>query len=132
MNLVTQNNDDLKEGAVLQYKIARNLGLKHWIHEMRLNCQYDLPDCWIEKNLPSLTSKKLVKPIRSTKLSDAAVSSRDIRLTTDPSLPVVRWNGVDDSVLEPSRTATELNKGSTRKRLLMNTDDSARTKATTH
>ena len=26
INLVTQNNDDLKEGAVLQYKIARNLG----------------------------------------------------------------------------------------------------------
>ena len=38
MNLVTQNNDGLKEGAVLQYKIARNLGSKHWIHEMRLNC----------------------------------------------------------------------------------------------
>ena len=132
INLVTQNNDDLKEGAVLQYKIARNLGLKHWIHEMRLNCQCDLPDCWIEKNLPSLTSHKLVKPIRSAKLSDAAVSSRDIRLTTDPSLPVVRWNGVDDSELEPSRTATEWNKGSTRKRLLKNIDDSARTKATTN
>ena len=35
-------------------------------------------------------------------------------------------------MLEPSRTATEWNKGSTRKRLLKNTDDSARTKATTH
>ena len=116
----------------MQYRIARNLGLKHWIHEMRLNCQCDLPDCWIDKNLPSRTSQKLVKPIRSTKLSDAAVSSCDIRLTTDPSLPVVRRNGVDDSVLKPSRTATEWNNGSTRKRLLKNTVDSARTKATTH
>ena len=39
MNLLTQSNDDLKGGAVLQYRIARNLGIKHWIHEMRLNCQ---------------------------------------------------------------------------------------------
>ena len=45
INLVTQNSDDLKEGAILQYKIARNLGLKHWIHEMRLDCQCDILDC---------------------------------------------------------------------------------------
>ena len=61
-----------------------NLGLKHWIQEMRSNCQCDLPDCWIEKNLISWTSQKLVKPMRSTKLNDAAVSSRDIRLKMIP------------------------------------------------
>ena len=132
MYLIAQSNDDLKGGAVLQCRIARNLGLKHWIHEMRFNCHCELPDCWIVKNLPSRTSKKLVKPIRSRTFSDAAISYRDIKLTTDPSLPVVRRNGVDDSVLEPSRTATEWNKGSSRKRLMKNTDDSARTKATTH
>ena len=60
MALMTSLND-LKEGIVLQYRVAKQQRKHDWVREIRSSCQCDLPDNWIEENIPSLDGKKLTK-----------------------------------------------------------------------
>ena len=103
MALMTSLND-LKEGIVLQYRVAKQQRKHDWVKEIRLSCQCDLPDDWIEENIPSLDGKKLSKkaPKKTARSTYAAGPTSDIRLLNDPTMPVYRANAADDSPLDPT------------------------------
>lgn len=95
LGIMQLNNKELKSAAVLQYEVARHLGCKQWVNEFRKNCQCDLSDDWIDKNLPSLDGRRLQTSKRSASVY-VAESSRDIRLRTEPNINIVRENAAED------------------------------------
>lgn len=95
LGIMQLNNKELKSAALLQYEVARHLGCKQWVNEFRKNCQCDLSDDWIDKNLPSLDGRRLQTSKRSASVY-VAESSRDIRLRTEPNINIVRENAAED------------------------------------
>jgi hypothetical protein len=89
VDLMQLPNSEFKQAAVLQYEVAVSQDNRRWINNFRCSCQYDVPNEWIDEHLPAPDDRKLQNQQMSAKLY-VAVTSRDVRLRDDPTIPVVR------------------------------------------
>lgn len=82
--------------TIQQYKLAKDFGDLRWIETVRKECTTILcTKQWVDEHLPSLmypSSRKRVRPSSAFSSTASPKMYRDIRLYSNPDLPIVQEN----------------------------------------
>lgn len=84
------------EVIIHQYKLAKDFGDLRWIETVRTECTTILcTKRWVNEHLPSLIHPPSRKRVHSSATMSSATSAemcRDVRLHSNPDLPIIREN----------------------------------------
>lgn len=97
---------------IQQYEMAKDIGDLRWIETVRKECTTILcTKQWVDEHLPSLMyppSRKRVRPSSAVSSTASPKICRDIRLYSNPDLPIVQENAAAVSECQPSLSLRQM------------------------
>ena len=117
--LKTEPQSELERAVKMQYQLAKRIGDREWIKQVRREATVIFRPGWIDDHLPSTTGATLTQTRKrrsghssATETMSSSGMCQDVRLLKDPSLPVVRHNVAETNpepvISEPDRSSVPI------------------------